>query len=136
MDIADLVCRSATVNRPRLFLWLGMISLLPMPYVLTDIGWVPAVRLVALGTVTLSVWWAEGELVPLLIGGTLLLQALAAIGVCYWSAGAILRRAPSRFRSAVAAALVGTLLVAAQWPIYRTPLSAVAARATMWGMFR
>lgn len=124
------------MSRPRFILWIGLITLLPMPYVLTGIGWVPVVRLVALGTVTMSVWWVEGELVPLLIGGALLLQALAAIWICRWGAGAILRCAPARFRAALAVALVGALFVAAQWPIYRTPLSAVAARTTMWGMFR
>jgi len=120
----------------RYVLWIALVALLPLPYVLTDVGWVPASRLAVLSGATASVWIAEGEFVAGLIAALLGVQALLQAAIAYLVAGLVLRWVAPPRRAAVVVFVVLLLVGLAQLPIYRTPLSTQAARATMWGLLQ
>jgi len=120
----------------RNLLWLALLALAPVPFALTDLGWVPVVRLLAMGGLVGWIWLTEGGLVAGLIGGILLLQACVHAAWLRWLAGALLRRVAPERRAVAAAIVVALLFVAAQWPIYRTPLSTRSASADLWGIFQ
>ena len=118
---------------PRTALFLGLVLLMPVPYLLADLGWAPVVRHTVLSAALLAVWLAEGGMLPALMAGVLGVQALVWTALCFWLAGQ-LGRLPPAWRWWVAAGGVLALLVAAQAPIYKTPLSSQAARASIWGI--
>jgi hypothetical protein len=120
----------------RNFLWAVLLVFVPVPYVLTEIGWVPVVSLLTLGSVTLTVWFVEGGAEALVIGLMLLTQAAFALAFFRLAAGAMLQAVPPRRRRATVVAIIVALAATAQTPIYRTPLSSVSSTATIWGIFR
>lgn len=117
-------------------LWLALLLLLPVPYVLTEVGWVPIAQLFVLGGVGALVWLVEGGAEAFVIGAVLLAQAALAAACCRFLAGRLLRAVPPSRRRVVVAVLVVALASAAQTPIYRTPLSNHAVHATVWDVFR
>lgn len=120
----------------RLALWFALVGMVPVPYALVDLGWVPVVRLLAMGGLTGWIWITEGGLVSGLVAGIILLQALLHAGWQAWVAGALLRRIAATRRTVVVLAITVVLFLVAQWPIYRTPLSNQALRANFWGIFQ
>lgn len=120
----------------RALLWAVLLVALPIPYVLTDVGWVPVLRLLAMAGLTGWIWLTDGGLVAGLITVVLGLQIVLHALWIAWCAGAFLKRVPQH-RRGLAVGLVAILLfVVAQWPIYQTPLSNRAARANLWGIFQ
>lgn len=120
----------------RNLLWAVLLLLVPVPYILTEVGWVPVVSLLTLGSVTFAVWFVEGGAEPLVIGSMLLAQAAVATVFFRLAAGAMLRAVPPRRRRAALATIIVALAATAQTPIYRTPLSTVSSTATIWGVLR
>jgi len=120
----------------RAILWLALVLLLPVPHALTEVGWAPVLRIAALGGWTTWVWLAEGGLVAGLIAAILSLQALAHAGWMYWLSGALLRRITPKQHRLIVGVIVVVLFFAAQFPIYRTPISTQAARANIWNVLQ
>jgi hypothetical protein len=116
-----------------------MLVTLPLPYFMVEVGWVPALRLLVLAGLCSAVALTEPGSDTASIAGLLAVQALAAVAVTYgmarWMESRLRRRSRS-IRMAMIAAIVGVLLVASMFRIYRTPLSGERLRTNLFEILR
>lgn len=124
----------------RIVLWLVFLLVVPVPYFLVDVGWVPTLRLLVMVALTASIAVTEGGLVPAVIAIFLGLPALIAVGALWWIAGLTLtgidRVVPPGRRGVALVVLVAALAVVSLFPIYTTPLSNVARTANLFGLLQ
>jgi len=125
-----------TARGVRTSAWLALVLALPVPIALLGPGWVPAGHLAELGAASLAVGLAES--LRGVVGWTALIflgQALVDAALLFALATAAVRALGRRsgVLLARAAALVAVALIA---PIYHSPYSARAARATLLEVYR
>lgn len=123
------------VPRIWLLLWLVALVTLPLPYYVFALEVAPVLRMLTIGVATAMVWIAEGDLVPGLVVGFTLVPAAAYAILIYLTlrrlAQLLHRRWGSkRLRYAIGVAIL-CLLGLSLLPIYQTPLSNSAARASL-----
>jgi hypothetical protein len=122
-------------------LWLAAALMLPVPILLFGPGWVPTLRLLLLGVVSVAFMAIEnangavGALAVVLLGQALLYLGLLWVGT--WLAARALGLLPPRAVAVVTlAAIAAGVALATAVEIYQTPFAADSAHASLLGILR
>jgi hypothetical protein len=125
-----------SVRTCRRVLWTAFVLTIPLPFLLVEIGRVPAARVLMLGGITLAVIAVEGSQGAVGTAAALLLaQGLVHLALLWLAAYAASRvfvlGSPRSTALLTAAAVVALVLFASAFEIYRTPFSARSLRANL-----
>lgn len=126
-------------RRASCVLWLVFCFLVPLPFFLSEVGFVPPVRALLLATASLWLLVQEGPEGAVRIAVFLLFgQAVLQVGFLWILARvstSVARRGFGRHAPAFLGALVLGLAVASLFPIYRTPFRTASLRTNVFHLF-
>lgn len=118
------------LRKAQLGFWFLCLLLLPLPFISVQIGLVPVVRMLLLGSLGAAVWVVDADYISALVAA-MLVQGLLWGVLLFFVTRALSRRLSRTLVAAVAAAL----LLASVFPIYRTPFSTTGVTSSIFEIF-
>jgi len=115
----------------RRWVWLGLLVFLPVPLFGLELGLVPVIRLMLLGSLAGGIALQDPDSVSLIFTAVLGGQALLWGALLYLVAGFLVHRLPV----AAPFAIVAVLALGSLFPVYTTPFSSSATRSSILQIF-
>jgi len=118
------------------FLWLVLVTLLPLPYFMIETGRIPAAQLFMYAALTAPLTFSDPGFTTRLIAGLFLSQALMYGALLYVGSRRVSRRVPAARRALAVLAIAALLGVLSLFNVYRAPLSHGPGTTNIVGVYR